>query len=71
MWDERRKRIEFNPHWEAGVFESKMRQRILRRKFGGCQPAQTGRIVRAQAVLAFVGRQYPRFEYSRYGFAIP
>ncbi len=71
MRDERRKCIEFNPDRKAGVFESKMRQRILRRKFGGCDAAQAGRIVRAQAVLAFIGRQYARFEYARDGFGIP
>ena len=71
MWDERRKRIEFNPYRKARVFESKMRQRILRRKFGGRNAAQARRIARAQAVLAFIGRQYPRFEYSGDGFGIP
>ena len=35
MRDERRKSIELNLDRQAGVFESKVRQRILRGKFGG------------------------------------
>ena len=57
MRNERRKRIQLNPDRKARIFELKMRQRILRRKFGRRDAAQSGRIVRAQAVLAFIGRQ--------------
>jgi hypothetical protein len=35
MRNERRKSIELNLDRQTGIFESKVRQRILRSKFGG------------------------------------